>query len=117
MICLRLALCWKWLKLTDRSRVFIILLLPLLGVFEVFHHNKLKNILFSVKTEPSPTTQFKSISSSAFSLLYGPTLTSVYDYCKKKIALTIWTFVSKVIFLLFNMLSRFVIAFQGASIF
>ena len=36
-------------------------------------------------------TKFKNISSSALSLLYGPTLTSVYDY-GKTIALTIWTF-------------------------
>ena len=33
----------------------------------------------------------------------------------KTIALTRWTFVSKVIFLLFNMLSRFVIAFLPNS--
>ena len=33
----------------------------------------------------------------------------------KIIALTIWTFVSKVMFLLFNMLSRFVIAFLPRS--
>ena len=33
----------------------------------------------------------------------------------KTIALTIWTFVSKVMFLLFNMLSRFVIAFLPRS--
>ena len=41
------------------------------------------------------------------SLLYGPTLTSVHDYW-------LWlhnNFVVKVIFLLFNMLSRFVTAF------
>ena len=31
----------------------------------------------------SPTSQFKSISSSALSLLYGPTLISVQDYQKK----------------------------------
>ena len=30
----------------------------------------------------SPTPQFKSISSSVFSLLYGPTSTSVHDYWK-----------------------------------
>ena len=30
----------------------------------------------------SPTPQLKSISSSAFSLLYGPTLTSIYDHWK-----------------------------------
>ena len=35
----------------------------------------------------------------------------------KTIALTIWTFVGKAMSLLFNMLSRFVVAFQGASIF
>ena len=40
-----------------------------------------------------------------------------YQTTGKTIALIIWTFVSKVISLLFNMLSRFVIAFfQGASI-
>ena len=32
--------------------------------------------------ESSPTPQFKSVSSSALSLLYGPTLISVYDYWK-----------------------------------
>ena len=37
--------------------------------------------------ESSPAPQFKSISSSAFSFLYGPTLTSVHDY-GKTIALT-----------------------------
>ena len=54
--------------------------------------------------------QFKSINSSAFSLLYGPTLTSVGDYWKNH-TLTIWTFVGKVMSLLFNTLSRLVIAF------
>ena len=32
--------------------------------------------------ESSPTPQFKSISSSMFSFLYRPTLTSIYDYWK-----------------------------------
>ena len=32
--------------------------------------------------ESSPIPQFKSINSSAFSLLYGPTLTSIRDYWK-----------------------------------
>ena len=48
------------------------------------------------------------------SLLYDPTLTSVHDYWKN-IALTIWASVGKVISLLFNMLSRFVIAFLPKS--
>ena len=33
--------------------------------------------------ESSPTPQFKSISSSVLSLLYGPTLTFIHDYWKK----------------------------------
>ena len=49
-------------------------------------------------------------SSSTFSLLYGPALTSIHDYWKT-IDLTIRIFVSKVMSLLFNMLSRLVIAF------
>ena len=34
--------------------------------------------------ENSPTPQFKSISSSVFSLLYGPALTLVHDYWRRK---------------------------------
>ena len=48
------------------------------------------------------------------SFLYGPTLTSIHDYWKNH-SLTIWTFVSKVMSLLFNMLSRLVIAFLPRS--
>ena len=43
-------------------------------------------------------------------LVYDPLLTSIHDYWKKTIALTRWTFVSKVMSLLLNMLSRFFIA-------
>ena len=49
----------------------------------------------------------ESINSSVLSLRYGPTLTSLHDYWKKH-SFTIQTFVSKVMSLLFNMLSRFV---------
>ena len=55
----------------------------------------------------SPAPQFKSINPFVLRLLYGPTFTSVYDYWKS-IALTIWTFVGKVMSLLFNTLSSFV---------
>ena len=58
----------------------------------------------------SPTPQFKSINSSVLSFLDGPTLTSIHD-TGKNIALTSWTFVRKVMSLLFNMLSWLVIAF------
>ena len=54
------------------------------------------------------------MNSSALSLLYGPTLTSIHDYWKN-IALTIQIFVSNVMSLLFNMLSRFVISFLSRS--
>ena len=47
-------------------------------------------------------------------LLYCPILTSIHD-SGKTIALTLWTFVSKVISLLFNMLSRCVITFLPRS--
>ena len=61
--------------------------------------------------ESSPAPQFNT---SAFSLLYGPTLTS-HTTTGKTIVLTIQTIVGKVMFLLFNMLSRFVIAFLPRS--
>ena len=48
------------------------------------------------------------------SILYGPTLTSIYT-TGKTIALTMWTFVGKVMSLLFSMLPRFVIAFLPRS--
>ena len=70
-------------------------------------------------SQESCPTHFKSINSLVFSLLYGPTLTSILiSTTGKTIALTLWTFVNKVMSLLFNMLSRFFIAFfQSASIF
>ena len=36
----------------------------------------------TLKRESSPTPQFKIINSSAFSLLYGPTLTCIHNYWK-----------------------------------
>ena len=48
------------------------------------------------------------------SFLYSPTLTLIHDYWKT-IALTRWTFVGKVMSLLFYMLSRLVITFLPKS--
>ena len=62
--------------------------------------------------ESSPTPQFKSINSSALSFLYSPT---IYMTTGKTIALTRRIFVGKVISLLFNILSRWVIAFLPRS--
>ena len=64
--------------------------------------------------ESSPTPQFKSISPSALTFLYGPTLAHTW-LLKKKIGFTRWIFVRKVMSLLFNMLSRLVIAFLPRS--
>jgi len=58
----------------------------------------------------SPAPQFQPINSSALSLLYSPALTSVHD-CWKNHALAILIFVGKMMSVLFNMVSRFVIAF------
>ena len=54
-------------------------------------------------------TQFKSISSSVFSFLYGPALRSIHDYRKNH------SFNYRDFCLLFNKLSRFVIVFFPRS--
>ena len=59
--------------------------------------------------ESSPTPQFNSINYLLLSLFYSPTLTSIHD-SGKTIAFTRWTFVGKVMPLLFNTLPQFVIA-------
>ena len=59
-------------------------------------------------------TTVKSINSLTLSFLYSPTLTSIYDHWKNHI-IDWWTFVGKVMSLLFNMLSRLVIAFLASS--
>ena len=63
--------------------------------------------------ESSPTPQFKSINSSALSFMVQPSHS--HTTTGKTIALTKWTFVSKVMSLLFNMRSRLVITFLPRS--
>ena len=58
----------------------------------------------------SPAPQFENISSSGLSLLYGTTF-HPYMTTGKHIVLTRWTFVSKLMSLFLNLLSRFLIAF------
>ena len=58
--------------------------------------------------------QFKGISSSVLSLLCDPSLTSIPDYWKNH-GFDLWVFVGKVRSLLFNVLSKFVIAFLPRS--
>ena len=64
--------------------------------------------------ESSSTRQFKSINSSVLSFLHSPTLTSIHDHWKNH-SLTRRTLVSKVMSLLWNMLSRLVITFLPRS--
>ena len=64
--------------------------------------------------ESSPTPQFKSINSSALSLLHSPSLTSKYDYWKNY-SFDLQTFVGKEMSLLFNTLFRLVITFLPRS--
>ena len=64
--------------------------------------------------ESSPTPQFKSMNYLVLSFLYGSTLTS-FMTAGKTIALTRQAFVGKVMFLLFNMLSKLVIVFLPRS--
>ena len=71
--------------------------------------------LLAVPQESSVALQFENINSLVFSLHKGLTLTFIHNTGKKKIALTIQTFVGKVMSLLFNMLSMLVIAFFPRS--
>ena len=64
--------------------------------------------------ESSPTSQFKSINSLVLSFFIVQ-LSHPYMTTGKTIALTRWTFVGKVMSLLFNMLSRLVTAFLSRS--
>ena len=73
------------------------------------------SLLSKDSQESSPTPQFKSINSLALSLLFIVQLSHLYMTTGKTTALTIWTFVSKVMSLLFNMLSRFVTALLPRS--
>ena len=76
-----------------------------------FRMDWLDHLTFQGTLKSLPTTQSKSINFLVLSLLHSPTLMTT----GKTIALTRQTFVSKVMSLLFNMLSRLVIAFFPSS--
>ena len=65
--------------------------------------------------DSSPTPQFKSINSWEHSTCFIVQHSHLYMTTGKTIVFTIQTFVSKVMSLLFNMLSRFVIAYLPRS--
>ena len=64
--------------------------------------------------ESSPTPQFKSINYSVLGFLYGPTLTSIHDYWKNH-SFDYMELCWQVMSLLFNTLSRLIIAFLPRS--
>ena len=64
--------------------------------------------------ESSPAPQFEGISSQVLNHLYGPTLTFIHDYLKNH-SFHYTDFCCKVMSLLFNALSRFLIAFLPRS--
>ena len=66
---------------------------------------KYQSFSFSI----SPSNEYLKLISSRIE--WFDLLTSVHDYCTKNIALTIWTFVGKMMSVPFNMLSKFVIVF------
>ena len=70
------------------------------------------HLLAVLGTLKSPPAQFENINSLVPSLPYGPTLTCLLE---RTIALTIQTFVGKMMSLIFNALSGFVIAFFPRS--
>ena len=65
--------------------------------------------------ESSPTSQFVKILILWYSAFFTVQFSHPYMTTGKTIALTIWTFVGKVMSLLFNMLSRLVIPFLPKS--
>ena len=60
--------------------------------------------LLAVQGTLKSLLQCHSSKESILQLFYGPAFTSIHDYWKT-IALTLWTFVSKMMSLLFNVLS------------
>ena len=104
-----LALCIRWPKYwsfsfsISLSHEYSGLIYFRIDWFDLLAVQKiLKNLL---QLHSSKASSFRC---SAFFMVQ---LSHLYMTTGKTIALTIWTFVSKVISLLFNMLSRFVIAF------
>ena len=64
---------------------------------------------------PFLAPKIESISSLALNLLYAPILICIHDYLKNHSFDCIWSFVGQVMSMLFNMQSRFLIAFLPRS--
>ena len=105
VICVRLPKYWSFRFSISPSNVYS-------GLIS-FRLDWLDLLAVQGTLESSPTTEFRSIN-SVLNIRYSPTLTSIHDHWKT-IDLTRWTFVDKIMSLLFNMLSRLVITFLPRS--
>ena len=107
-----LVLCMRWSKYWS----FSFSISPsneYLGLIS-FRIDRFGLLAVQVTLRSLPKNKFKSINSLVLSFLYSQTF-NPYMTTGKTIALTRQTFVSKVMSLFFNMLSRFVIAFLPRS--
>ena len=102
-----LAFCIKWASIKASASASVLpmnsqgwFLLGLTGLISLLSKG-LSRFFFN--------TTVQNFNSSALGLLYGPILTSTHSYWKNR-NLTIWTFVRRVMSLLFKTLSRFDIA-------
>ena len=98
----------KWMSSILCHPLLLPSILPSIRVFS----NELTLHIRGTKFSPAP--QLESINSLALSLLYGPTVTSVYNYWKHH-SFDSTDFVVRVMCLLFSRLYRFVIAFLPRS--
>ena len=72
VLCIRWPKCWSFSFSISPSNEYS-------GLIS-FRMDWLDHLAVQGTQESSPTPQFKSINSLALSFLYGPTLTSIYDY-------------------------------------
>ena len=108
-LCIKWPKCWSFSFGISPSNEYSVLISFRIDWFDLLA------VQGTLRSSPAP--QFESINSLALNL-YEVQLSHLNMTTVKTRALTIWTVVSKLMSLLFNVLSRLVIAFlQGASIF
>ena len=109
------ALCIKWLKYWSFS--FNISPSNEYSGLISFKVDRFDFLVVQGTQESSPTPQFESFHSSALSLLRGPILTFIHDKCKKHSCdyTDIFLVFNKIISLLSNTRSKFVIGFLPRS--
>ena len=100
---------------SDRLVFFFSSLVSKITVYSDCSHEIKRCLLLGRKAMTNLDSILKSKDITLLTKVHMVQLSHLYMTSGKTIASTIWTFVSKVISLLFNMLSRFVIAFLPSS--